>query len=107
MKALKIPEELKKNRFLIIAFLVGILLLLIPTQNKVEDVSDNETRLAATLECIQGVGEANVLISENGVVVVCEGAGNADVKLMVINAAEAFTGFTSDNIQVLKSIMED
>lgn len=107
MKAFKLPDELKKYRFLIIAFLVGILLLLLPTHGKEEATSDDESRLAATLECIQGVGEANVLISENGVVVVCDGAWNAEVKLTVINAAEAFTGFTSDNIQVLKSIMEE
>lgn len=107
MKALKMPAEIKKYRFLIIAFLVGLLLLLLPTHSNEEAATDDESRLAATLECIQGVGEANVLISENGVVVVCDGAHNADVRLTVINAAEAFTGFSSDNIQVLKSIMED
>ena len=106
-KTVKITEELKKYRFLIIALLIGILLLTIPSGNKDKNAETDEQRLAFLLESAEGVGSPKVLISENGVVVVCDGAANADVKLTVIKAAEAFTGYSSDRIQVLMSEMED
>ena len=46
-----------------------------------------------------------MLLSENGAVIVCEGAENPEVRLSIIRAAEAFTGFSSDRIQVLKTAL--
>ena len=43
-----------------------------------------------------------LLISESGVVVVCQGAENARVRLDIIRAVSSYTGFTSDKITILK-----
>ena len=102
-----ILADLKKYRILIIALLVGILLLAMPTHGKEASADTEDVRFALALRQTEGVGNAEVLISESGVVIVCDGADNAEVKLTVIKAAEAYTGFTSDKIQVLKSEMED
>lgn len=102
-----ILADLKKYRILIIALLVGILFLAMPTHSKEISADTEDARFALALRQTEGVGNAEVLISESGVVIVCDGADNAEVKLTVIKAAEAYTGFTSDKIQVLKSEMED
>ncbi|MDO4815386.1 MAG: hypothetical protein Q4A83_02120 [Bacillota bacterium] len=101
-------ESIKKYRFLILAAALGIVLLLLPScsSEKVADTGDEE-RLERILESTDSVGKASVLLSENGVVVVCEGADSADVRLTVIKAVSAFTGFTTDKIQILKLDMED
>ena len=54
------------------------------------------------LSRVEGVGEAQVIISDSGVVVVCRGAENAAVKLDIIRAISAYTGFGSDRITILK-----
>jgi hypothetical protein len=50
----------------------------------------------------QGVGKAQVLISDSGVVVACAGAANASVRLDIIRAVSSYTGFGSDKITILK-----
>ena len=50
-----------------------------------------------------GVGDVTVLLSDTGAVILCDGADNAAVKLSVVKAVEAFTGFSSDSIQVIKT----
>ena len=59
-------------------------------------------RVEKALSAVEGVGEVGALYSDNGVVVVCEGAGSAAVRLRVTEAAAAYTGFGSDRITVLK-----
>lgn len=103
----KVIDGIKKYRFLIIAFLIGIILLIMPVGKREEAIGTEEQRFAEILEQTNGVGSADVLISENGVVIVCEGAWNAETRLTVIEAAKAYTGFATDKIQVLKSEMED
>lgn len=106
--SVKTLEGLKKYRFLILAAVLGFLLLLIPSNGK-DDTSgtSEEARLEQILEDTDGVGEASVLLSENGAVIVCEGADMADTRLVVMKAAGAFTGFSSDKIQIFKLDMED
>ena len=60
------------------------------------------TDFAELLSSIEGVGEAKVLISESGVVVVCKGAANAAVRLNVTNAVRSYTGFSTEKITILK-----
>ena len=62
-----------------------------------------EQRLAAVLQRCDGVGNVTALLSETGAVIVCDGADDAAVRLSVIKAVEAFTGFSSDSIQVIKT----
>lgn len=58
--------------------------------------------LGDALSITQGVGEAYVLISDNGVVVVCDGASDAATRLEIIKAVKTYTGFGADQITVLK-----
>ena len=59
-------------------------------------------RIAALLRQIRGVGEAEVLLSGSGAVVVCQGADLPSVCLDVTNAVAAYTGLGSDKISVIK-----
>ena len=65
-----------------------------------EDRSDRQ--LEQILACSRGVGEARVLLSDSGVVVVCRGADDAAVRLDMIRAIRSYTGFGSDKITILK-----
>ena len=71
--------------------------------------SSHETAAAETdqllqqmLACTEGVGQVRVITSDNGAVVVCQGAENAKARLDIIRAVNAYTGFPSDKITVLK-----
>ena len=58
--------------------------------------------LGDALSLTQGVGEAYVLVSENGVVVVCDGAQEAKIRMEITEAVKAYTGFGADRITILK-----
>ena len=92
-------ETLMKNRYVLLLLLAGTALLLLPAGGgggaEGSAATEEERRL-------EGVGEVGALYSDNGVVVVCEGAGSAAVRLRVTEAAAAYTGFGSDRITVLK-----
>lgn len=98
--------KLSKYKYPILVFLIGMLLLLLPSKHKAnesDNATDEERRFEYVLESSQGVGNASVLISDEGVVVVCDGADNSNVKLSILKAAEVFTGFSSDKIEILKT----
>ncbi|MBP3484467.1 MAG: hypothetical protein J6K00_05175 [Oscillospiraceae bacterium] len=106
----KIKKQLDKYKYPLLALLLGLVIMLIPSGKVSADKTDNtaaddEIRLETVLQKCEGVGEAKVLLSENGAVIVCEGAENPEVRLSIIKAVEAFTGFTSDRIQVLKTAL--
>ena len=48
------------------------------------------------------MGEARVLVSDSGVVVACEGAASAEVRLDILRAVRSYTGFGTDKITILK-----
>ena len=104
---------LAKNKLLLLALALGIVLLLMPAREKPAQkteglplkstgvlLSEEAGRLALTLSNMQGVGEAQVLLSESGAVILCEGADSAQVRLSVIRAVSAFTGLGSDEIVI-------
>ncbi len=98
--------KLSKYKYPILVFLLGMLLLLMPSSRKSEEktnATDEEKRFEYVLENSEGVGNASVLISDEGVVIVCDGAENSGVKLSILKAAEVFTGFSSDKIEILKT----
>lgn len=105
MNGKKMLDGLAKYKYPLIVLIVGLVLLLIPsgsTKSSSDGVSnDDEQRLAAILGSSRGVGNASVLISEHGAVVVCDGAADPEVKLSVIKSVEAYTGLGCDEIQVL------
>lgn len=84
--------------------LLGIGILLMPTGQKKESSEDRgtESNLRSVLECAEGVGKVNIILSDNGAVVICAGAENAKTRLEIIKAVSTYTGFSSDKITVLK-----
>ena len=95
--------RLERYKYPLLVLLVGVLLMLLPlSPAKKEEEPAGETRLEQILSCSRGVGQARVLLSENGVVVVCRGADDAEVRLDMIRAIRSYTGFGSDKITILK-----
>ncbi|MCD8343584.1 MAG: hypothetical protein LUC19_04260, partial [Oscillospiraceae bacterium] len=58
--------------------------------------------LAEFLDNTEGVGSAQVLLSSEGAVVVCDGADSAAVRYAVTGAVGAYTGLGSDKITIIK-----
>ena len=71
----EILEKLKAYRFPLLILLLGVALMLLPSAPSRSPAA--EASLGEALSLTQGVGEAYVLISDSGVVVVCDGADNA------------------------------
>lgn len=97
-------KTLDKFKYPALILLIGVLLMALPTgsSSTAEGADDESARAAEILSRTEGVGEAIVLISENGAVVVCEGADSAAVKLSIVKAISSYTGFGSDRITILK-----
>lgn len=100
---MNIKNSLEKFKYPIIVLLIGLAILLLPssTEDKA-GASETDVLLSHILSCTEGVGNAKVIVSDNGVVVVCSGAGDALVRLEILRAVKSYTGFGSDNITVLK-----
>ena len=95
--------KLEKFKYPLLVLVLGIALMLIPTgKTGTEAATDPDALLRQVLSCSDGVGQAQVIVSENGVVVVCRGADSARVRLDIITAVGSYTGFGSDKITVLK-----
>ncbi len=95
--------RLEQFKYPLLILIVGVLLMMLPLSasgDKSEDCADRS--LEQILSCSRGVGEARVLLSDSGVVVVCTGADNAAVRLDMIRAIRSYTGFGSDKITILK-----
>ena len=96
-------KGLEKWKYPLLILFVGLALLLLPTgERQSAPEPDAQEALAALLSRVQGVGQTQVLISENGVIVACTGASNAAVRLDMIRAIASYTGFGSDKITILK-----
>ena len=110
METEKLKKQIDKYKYPLLALLLGLVIMLVPIGKSGTDKSDNnaaddEIRLETVLQKCEGVGETKVLLSENGAVIVCQGAEDPEVRLSIIKAVEAFTGFTSDRIQILKTAL--
>ena len=86
------------------AMTCAVVLLLLPAGGS--DTGDGgssaaESRLEYVLSGIEGVGRVSVLCSEEGAAVVCDGAGDAAVRLAVVQAVSNYTGLGSSRITVL------
>lgn len=117
-----LTKALAKNKYVLLVLCVGLGLLLLPQRGGESSDSpagapaasglpmaasgiplDTECgRIAGLLSCIRGVGAAEVLLSAQGCVVVCEGADSPAVRLDVTSAVTAYTGLGSDRISVMK-----
>lgn len=94
-------KTLDKYKYPLIVLLVGVLLMLIPFDTSVKD-SDSDRKFEKLLSETRGVGKASVIISDTGVVVVCEGADSARVRLDIVNSIESYTGFGPEKVTILK-----
>ena len=98
-----ILAKLGQIKYPLLMLALGVALLLFPGKSAPQkDVLERDQLLQQTLARTEGVGEVWVITSENGAVVVCEGAENAKARLDILRAVYAYTGFTSDKITVLK-----
>lgn len=122
MKTLDLSAAAKRlagNKYVILILVLGLLLLLLPDGKSGTDAETDEgvgdelaasgipvdtesLRIAEMLSRIEGVGEACVLLSAEGAVVVCSGGDSARVRLDVTNAVMAYTGLGSDKISIMK-----
>lgn len=95
--------KLEKFKYPALILAIGLVFLFLPgTADRKESDRDVNTMLQELLTHTEGVGEARVLISDSGVVVVCRGADDPVVRLDIIRAVISYTGFGSDKITVLK-----
>lgn len=97
-----LKKRLDKYKYPLLVLVVGVALMLIPPYGSGSEQTTPDDRLAQLLESVEGVGEIKVVISDTGVVVACRGAGDAKVRMDIINAIVSYTGFGSDKITVLK-----
>jgi len=68
---------LTKYKYPLLVLAVGLMLMLMPSGSEEQSPGGTDEKMQQVLSCTQGVGEARVIISENGVVVVCQGARDA------------------------------
>ncbi len=95
--------KLGRFKYPLLMLFLGLLLLLLPGGKTQEAATEDTDRLLQQLlACTEGVGEVQVICSENGAVVVCRGAENAKARLGIIRAVTSYTGLPSDKITVLK-----
>lgn len=95
--------KLEKFKYPLIILIVGVVLMLIPGKSTyLNTPSGTDEPLKTVLSCTNGVGRTEVIASECGVVVVCDGAEDAKVRLDIIRAVSSYTGFASDKITILK-----
>ena len=102
MNKTKALDLLDKFKYPLLILVLGVILMLLPTGSAKSEEAEGDERIQQMLSSVEGVGEAQVIISDNGVVVVCRGAENAAVRLDIIRAISAYTGFGSDRITILK-----
>ncbi len=113
-----LSKRLAKNKYVLVVLALAIVLMLLPSGKEksgngvLAQGSDLESsgipldtesaRLSDFLSKMEGVGRAEVLLSSEGAVVLCEGADNSSVRLYVTNAVSVYTGLGSDKIRIIK-----
>lgn len=97
----KIKGFLDRYKYPLIVLALGIALMTVPA-NGGRGGSDAELQFREILCRTEGVGRAEVLVSEKGVVVVCDGADKASVRLDILRCVKSYTGFASEKVTILK-----
>lgn len=112
-KGEKSTISMRKKELFLLAVIGIILLLAIAlvfgdnkrTLNEAESLSDNEIKVCALLEQMQGVGDAHVMIYESAdgvesVVIVCEGANDLQVIMNIREAVAAALGTQEKSVKI-------
>ena len=98
----KWKNRLQRIKYPLLVLAVGLLLMLMPGSGAQKQEAGADEGLQSILNRTDGVGRCRVLISEHGVIVVCDGAFDAAVKLDILRAVGSYTGFGSDKITILR-----
>ena len=113
-----LSKRLAKNKYVLMVLALAVVLMLLPSGREKEErdfhaqgselessgipLDTESARLSDFLSKMEGVGRAEVLLSAEGAVVLCEGADNSSVRLYVTNAVSVYTGLGSDKIRIIK-----
>ena len=101
-----LKELLSRWKYVLVVAAVGLGLLLWPSDDLTagEPASEQveEARLEALLNSMEGVGQVEVLLSEKGAAVVCQGADSGSVRLAVTETVRCYTGLGADKIAIYK-----
>lgn len=113
---IKITETIGKNKFLLLALIAGVVLLIMPFGGNKEEVEetdlsapsfslkDEETRLKGQLEKVKGAGRVSVLLSVSGsasrelaqsgeeTLVISSGSGNGEEVVVLHYVNPEYTG---------------
>ena len=95
-------KKLEKYKVPLLVLLIGTALLLWPGKSRQAERTETDLLLAELLSDVEGVGESRVALSEQGAVIVCAGAGDAKVRLEILQAIRSYTGLGSERITILK-----
>ncbi len=93
-------------KYVLLVAAVGLALLLWPSNAAAAGEGGElteETRIAHLLTSIDGVGSAQVLLSEHGAVVVCPGAEDPAVCLRIVQAVRCYTGLGANDVQIFQT----
>lgn len=97
----KVKGFLERYKYPLIVLAAGIFLMTAPLGGR-KGESGTELPFREVLCRTEGVGRAEVLVSEKGVVVVCDGADSAAVRLDILRCVKSYTGFGSEKVTILK-----
>ena len=99
----KFKAFFERFKYPIIIMVIGVIMMLLPGTGESQTLgAQTDIAVSKLLSDSAGVGKAVVLISDKGVIVVCEGADKAEVKLKILRAIESYTGYGSEKITILK-----
>jgi hypothetical protein len=110
----KVIKGLGAYKYVLLVIAVGLLLLLwpnapptsitddIPLSAEQVAVHTLEQALKEQLNRIDGVGRAELLLTENGALVVCDGAADPGIRMKVLEAVSSVTNLSYDKISVIK-----
>lgn len=116
----KVAKKLGAYKYVLLVIAVGLILLLWPnappsnsntndTQNPAVTTQQGspattplEMSLEEQLNRIEGVGRAELLLTDNGALIVCEGALDAGIRMKVLEAVSSVTNLSYDKISVIK-----
>ena len=101
-----LAERAGQWKYVFLVAAVGLALLLWPTGQSMQNTPDGsateEARLEARLSRMEGVGQIEVLLSDSGAAVVCQGADSVTVRLNITEAVRCYTGLGADKVVIFK-----
>ena len=105
MNGKELLKKLDSIKYPLLILLVGLMLMLLPAgRNEKTPEPESGSSLEQVLAATRGVGRVQLIVSEKGAVVVCDGAEQPEVRLDILHAIRSYTGFGADSVTVLKMV---